>query len=277
MLKVELHTHTSDDPIDRIPHTVPELIDRAAVLGYHAVAVTLHERELDLRRFAAHAGDRGIVLIPGVERTIEGRHVLLLNFPRGAADVRTFDDLARLKRSAAGLVVAPHPFFPAPTCLGRDLDRHSGLFDAVEYNAMFTASVNFNHRAVRWAARHGKPLVGNCDVHRLRQLGSTYSLVDAEPHPDAICAAIAAGRVRVESRPLTWIEVACTLSAMLLSDFTGRPGTTSAREGSGALAPSHVVSSVLSPHSIGTLRTTNERGAGASALLTTDPIRGDGH
>ena len=119
--------------------------------------------------------------IPGIERTVEGRHVLLLNFPRVAEDVRTFDDVARLKRRAPGLVVAPHPFFPAATCLGRDLDRYPMLFDAIERNAMFTASVDFNQRAERWAVRHGKPIVGNCDVHRLQQLGSTYSLVDAEP------------------------------------------------------------------------------------------------
>jgi len=223
MLKVELHTHTSDDPIDTIPHSVPELIERAADLGYQAVAITLHERQLDLRRFTAQARERGIVLIPGVERTVQGRHVLLLNFPKGAAEVRTFEDVARLKQTAAGLVVAPHPFFPARTCLGADLDRYSGIFDAVEYNAMFTASVNFNRRAVRWAARHGKPVVGNCDVHRLRQLGSTYSLVEAEAHPDAICAAIAAGRVRVESRPLTWAEVVGTLGAMFLGDVMPQP------------------------------------------------------
>jgi predicted metal-dependent phosphoesterase TrpH len=220
MLKVELHTHTSDDPIDAIPHTVPELIDRAAALGYQALAVTLHERQLDIRRFTEYSRERGIVLIPGIERTIQGRHVLLLNFRSGAEDVRTFDDLARLKQREAGLVVAPHPFFPTSTCLGGDLDRHPLLFDAIEYNAMFTASVNFNRRAVRWAARHGKPIVGNCDVHVLQQLGTTYSLVDAEPTPDCICAAIAAGRVRVESRPLTWIEVARTLGAMWLGPVT---------------------------------------------------------
>ena len=33
------------------------------------------------------------------------------------------------------------------------------------------------------------PLVGNGDVHRLHQLGTTYSLVDAIPDADAICAA----------------------------------------------------------------------------------------
>src|SRR5260370_3432321 len=108
MLKVELHTHTSDDPIDRIPYTVSQLIDRAALLGYHALAVTLHERQLDVRPFVPYAAERGIVLIPGIEQTIEGRHVLLINFRSGAESVRTFDDLARLTRCLPGLVVAPH-------------------------------------------------------------------------------------------------------------------------------------------------------------------------
>src|SRR5258705_5743110 len=115
MLKVELHTHTADDPVDRIPHTAAQLIDRAAALGYHALAITLHERQLDLERLAPYAAERGLTLIAGVERTIEGRHVLLLNFRRGAEDVRTFQDLARLRQRQARFGVAPHPFLPLPS------------------------------------------------------------------------------------------------------------------------------------------------------------------
>jgi predicted metal-dependent phosphoesterase TrpH len=229
MLKVELHSHTADDPIDAIPHTTFELIDHAATLGYDALAITLHERQLDLRPFAPYAEERGLVLIPGIERTIEGRHVLLLNFARGAEDVRTFADLARLRKRASGLVVAPHPFFPTTFCLRADLERHADLFDAVERNAMFIRGVDFNRAAECFAARYGKPVVGNCDVHRLAQLGSTYSLVDAERDPDAICDAIAAGRVRVESRPLTWTEAARVMSAMIFggsleNDLEGNVG-----------------------------------------------------
>ncbi len=221
MLKVELHTHTADDPVDRIPHTSRELIDRAVALGYHALAITLHERQLDLRDLMPYAAERGLLLIPGVERTIEGRHVLLLNFRNGADDARTFDDVARLKRRESGLVIAPHPFFPAPTCLRSDMHRYAELFDAVEYNAMFTQLLNFNHQAERWAARYGKPLVGNCDVHRLRQLGTTYSLIDAEPDPDAICAAIAAGRLQVVSHALSVVKAAMVMGPMLTSDVLG--------------------------------------------------------
>jgi predicted metal-dependent phosphoesterase TrpH len=214
MLKVELHTHTADDPIDRVPHTTFELIDRAVALGYDAMAITLHEKQLDLGRFTPYAADRGLLLIPGVERTIEGKHVLLLNFATGAEDVRSFSDLARLKARERGLVIAPHPYFPSSTALWGALERHADLFDAVERNAMFTRSVDFNRRAERWAVQHGKPIVGNCDVHRLAQLGATYSLVDARAEPEAICEAVAAGRVTVESAPLAWIDVARILGAM---------------------------------------------------------------
>jgi predicted metal-dependent phosphoesterase TrpH len=204
MLKVDLHIHTADDPSDRVPYSTCDLIDRAAELGFDALAVTLHDRQLDPAPWRSYAAARGIILIPGIERTIEGRHVLLLNFSRAAESVESFADLARLKqRESAGLVIAPHPFFPAGSALLGCMNLHADLFDVVEYNAMFTSLVNFNLLGQRWARRHGKPMVGNGDVHRLEQLGTTYSLVDAAPDADAICAAIAAGRVEVVARPLS--------------------------------------------------------------------------
>jgi hypothetical protein len=73
----------------------------------------------------------------------------------------------------------------------------------------------------RWAVRHGKPLVGNGDVHRLHQLDTTYSLVDAVPDADAICAAIVDGRVQVEHTSLSWGAVARTLAQMFAA--IGKP------------------------------------------------------
>ena len=203
MLKVDLHIHTADDPSDRVPYSTCDLIDRAAELGFDALAVTLHDRQLDPASWRSYAEARGIILIPGIERTIEGRHVLLLNFSRAAESIDSFNQLARLKQREQGVVIAPHPFFPAGSALRGWMNRYAGLFDAVEYNAMFTSLVNFNLLGERWARRHGKPMVGNGDVHRLEQLGTTYSLVDAAPDADAICAAVIAGRVEVVARPLS--------------------------------------------------------------------------
>ena len=222
MLKIDLHAHTDHDPLDRIPHSSRDLIDHAARLGYHALAITLHDRFYDPAVDAAYARERSIVLIPGIERTVGGRHVLLINFPPAVESVRTFDEIARLKSHSAGLVVVPHAFYPTGKSLGRLLDVHRTLVDAIEVNAMYTRWLNFNRRAVDWALAHGKPMVGNSDLHRLEQLGSTYSLVDADAHPDAICEAIRAGRVQIRSQPLSSLRAGIIFGKMTIVGALGR-------------------------------------------------------
>lgn len=224
MLKVDLHIHTADDPVDCIAHSTSQVIERAAELGFDALAVTLHDAQLEVESYRAQAARHGIVLIPGIERTIEGKHVLLLNFSRATERVRTFADLARLKASERrGLVIAPHPFFPGSSCLRGVLDDHASLFDAVEWNAMFSRRVNFNAAAAAWARARGTPMVGNGDVHLIEQLGTTFSLVDAARDPDAICAAIVAGRVEVVARPHTDFGAASLFTRLVVSTQRPRP------------------------------------------------------
>ena len=139
MIKVELHAHTSDDPGDRIPHDTHALLDHAARFGYGALAITLHNRWFDPAPFDEYAAARGIVLLSGIERTIDGKHVLLINVPREAGDLQSFDDVRALKQQTpAALVVAPHPFYPIPSALGVSLDELIDVVDALEVNAMYT-------------------------------------------------------------------------------------------------------------------------------------------
>jgi predicted metal-dependent phosphoesterase TrpH len=223
VVKIELHAHTDEDPADRITHTTRQLVDHAASLGYGALAVTLHDRYFDPTPHAAYARERGIVLLPGIERTIARRHVLLINFPAACADVLSFEDVAGLKRRTAGLVVAPHPFYPILSARGgRLLDRHAALIDAVEINAMYTRILDFNQRALAWARKNGKPRVGNTDLHLLEQMGTTYTLVDADPEPDALCDAIRQGRVELCCEPLSPIRAARLFSLMCWGGIKGR-------------------------------------------------------
>ena len=69
-----------------MPHTAVNLIDRAATLGFDALAITLHDSQFVDPGVTAYARERGITLIPGIERTIQHRHVLLLNFPSAAVE-----------------------------------------------------------------------------------------------------------------------------------------------------------------------------------------------
>ncbi len=217
MLKADLHIHTGEDPIDQMAHSATDLIDRAADLGFDALAITLHDSQFSNRRVFDYARDRGLTLIPGIERTIEDRHVLLLNCPAAAVDsARTFDDVVRVKAQTSGLVIAPHPYFPGRSCLRSQLDAHADLFDAVEWSYFWTRGINFNTRAAEWARAHGKPLVGNSDLHNLRQLGRTYSLIDAPADAPAICDAIRQGRVTLRTDPVPIPELVDVFSRMTL-------------------------------------------------------------
>src|SRR5215210_5152173 len=85
VLKVELHCHTDIDPLDRIPYSTRALIDYAARLKFDAIAITAHDKYFDPSVDADYARVRKVTLIAGIERTIQGKHVLLLNFPEECA------------------------------------------------------------------------------------------------------------------------------------------------------------------------------------------------
>jgi predicted metal-dependent phosphoesterase TrpH len=235
VLKVDLHLHTSEDPVDRISYSAAELVDRAAELGFGALAITLHDGQLENARLSDRARERGVILIPGVERTIRGRHVLMLNFPADAAmAVTSLDDLARARTRYRGLVIAPHPWFPGRSCLGSALDARPDLFDAVEWSYFWTRAIDFNTHAARWAERQAKPLAGNSDLHDLRQLGRTYSLVDAPGDPVAICEAIRAGRVELRTEPAPYAELVRVFGGMTLR---GLPPGSNRRRAPGRPSP----------------------------------------
>jgi predicted metal-dependent phosphoesterase TrpH len=202
LLKADFHTHSREDPHDFIRHTALELIAEAARQGFDVLAITCHNKRIHSDELAERAAKLGVLLIPGVEAAIEGKHTLLLDMPYSRLRVRRFADVRRLKRDG-GLVIAPHPFFPAPKCLNSKLRENLDLFDAIEFSHMYTQTIDFNKKAVEYARKMELPLVGNSDTHRLWQLGTTYTLLEAEAKTiEAVFAAIRAGKTRVVTAPL---------------------------------------------------------------------------
>jgi predicted metal-dependent phosphoesterase TrpH len=200
-LKVDVHTHCAEDPHDRIEHSAEQLIDEAAGKGFDALSITSHHIITYSRRLAKYAEQRDLVLIPGIEKGIEGKHVLLVNVDWRVHPVHTFAELRRWKNEDS-LVIAPHPYYPKGHCLGNLLERNVDLFDAVEFSFFYSKLIDFNKRALRVAARHGLPVVGSSDCHKIGDLGTTYTVVECEKDLRAIVNAVRDGRVEVVSEPL---------------------------------------------------------------------------
>jgi predicted metal-dependent phosphoesterase TrpH len=202
LLKADFHIHTREDPHDFIRYTAVELLEEAARQGFDVLALTCHNKRIHTEELRRRAEDLGILLIPGVEAAIEGKHTLLLDMPYARLKVRTFEHVRALKGDG-GLIIAPHPFFPAPKCLNGKLRENLDVFDAIEFSHFYTRTVDFNRKAVEYARRMELPLVGTSDCHRLWQLGTTYTIVEAAAKTiPAVFAAVRAGRVRVVTAPL---------------------------------------------------------------------------
>lgn len=202
LLKADFHIHTREDPHDFIRYTAVELLQEAARQGFEVLALTCHNKRIHTEELRKRAADLGILLIPGVEAAIEGKHTLLLDMPYSRLRTRNFRHVRALKRDG-GLVIAPHPFFPAPKCLNGKLRENLDLFDAIEFSHFYTRTFDFNRKAVEYARKMDIPLVGTSDCHRIWQLGTTYTVIDAEEKTiPAVFAAIRAGRVRVVTAPL---------------------------------------------------------------------------
>lgn len=201
-LKTDLHLHTCDDREDYINHTAHELIDMAAQRGFHVLAITNHNTYTFDHELRNYALDKGILLIPGIEKTIEGKHVLILNANPAAEKINTFYDLRKAKEDEI-FVIAPHPFFKVANCLEKKLLQNLELFDAIEYCFFYSKRINFNSRAAALAKEYGLPMVGNSDCHLLKYLGICHSIIYAESQTlQDVLTAIRNKYVEVISRPI---------------------------------------------------------------------------
>jgi len=206
MIKIDFHIHTGEDPYDGLDYPATVLIDKAATLGYGAIAITLHEKVLEDERYFDYARQKGVLLIRATEWNIQTVDVLLYNVTQNEANaLRSFDDL-RTFRQAKGddiLVIAPHPFYPVSQSLRHRLIEHIDLFDAIEHAQLHLPWLNFNPRALRVAQQYQKPIVANSDAHNLWMFGRHYTLVDAAPDVHAIFAAIRQNHLEWHSPPVT--------------------------------------------------------------------------
>lgn len=207
-LKVQFHVHTKDDPLDKPKHTAKEMLDLAAAKQYDVVSITHHDGYFFNEEIVEYAEKRGILLIPGIEKTIERRHVLIINATPDTEKIKTFYELSKYKKSHPDcLIIAPHPYFPRGFCLQEKLLQNINLFDAIEHSWFFTKKFNqFNKKAEKVAKLHRKPFMGTSDNHILPYFDQSFTLVHAEKNWSSIREAILNNQIEMHATPLTMEE-----------------------------------------------------------------------
>ncbi len=196
-LKANFHFHSNDDPVDTfIDYSVYQAIEEAVRLGYGILALTCHQKFAYKKEYGEYARQRGLLLVPGIEKNVEGGHVILLNCGPEAEKIKTFADLKAYRQQKKYLfVLAPHPFF-GPLSLGKNLIKHIDLFDGIECSWFASRFYNRNKKAAKVAEFFQKPYIATSDTHNIRYLEKAYCWVNAKSACwEDVCAALKQGKV----------------------------------------------------------------------------------
>lgn len=209
VVNADFHIHSGEDPLDRLPHTVFEVIDRAAARGVRCIAITDHWHYTFNDDYAAHAAARGVLLVPAIEARILDRDLIILNADAGAERLRTFDDLRAYRASRDIFTIAPHPFYPINASIRELAAPHIDQINAIEISSCYLSwHDRYNKQAAAFARAHGKPLIASTDAHGLWQVGNVWTeLVCDELSLPAVIAALRAGRATPVHRPMTHWEL----------------------------------------------------------------------
>ncbi|MCK4521025.1 MAG: PHP domain-containing protein [Nanoarchaeota archaeon] len=193
--KTSLHIHTKEDPRDShiIRYSYKDLIKTLAEKGFSIISITNHDSIFYNKNLARTAEENNILLIPGIEMTIEGVHILGYNLDRedvfdkkGNYKIKKLEDIEKIKRED-NLIIPAHVFYGFHS-INNKLFEHCHLFDALEFSFFYTDNILSkipNKKAIRAAERYNMPLIGTSDVHDKRILNETYTKIkcNLDNHP----------------------------------------------------------------------------------------------
>jgi hypothetical protein len=191
LLDAHVHTNSSHDS----SISISQLREGIAASGLNAIAVTDHDNMEGFKRVKSSGLFKEIIVIPGVEVTTDSGDVIILGLedPPFSKDARDLIDKAHAR---GGVVVAPHPFDAKRSSLGNGCGSLS--IDLIEImNGKCNASTN--RLAKEYAGYMRLPGIGGSDAHEKREIGSTFTVLEADKGLDSIMGALRNGG-RVLSR-----------------------------------------------------------------------------
>ncbi len=212
-LKCQFHTHAIGDALDHISHTPKELIDKAKKLNYNVLSITSHRTVIFTKELESYAKKKGILLIPGIEFEINGKHILGINIDKKIEKIKTFKELEKYKSTHENcLIIAPHPFFPGKIALKKDLTENIKSFDAIEYSFCYTSTKNYNKEAKAIAKKEKLPMIATADCHDLKNLDISYTLIKSQKNTNKIIQTIKESsftnkKIKLVTQPISYFKI----------------------------------------------------------------------
>jgi len=188
-----VHSHYSSDSTI----TPEQLVFYAGKSGLDGVAVTDHDRLDGALEIAKHTS---FLIIPGIEVSSRNGHIVGLNVQEPIAKGMTAEETVVKIHDAGGIAVACHPVALFKGSLGKHVNSKFDAIEVVNSSALpFGYSVR---RSMDIASRLRLPRVAGSDAHYALEIGSAYTLAEAESNVNDVVKAICNGKCQPFGRAI---------------------------------------------------------------------------
>jgi predicted metal-dependent phosphoesterase TrpH len=201
LLKIDLHVHThySEDATT----TLEELVHYAEKKGLDGIAVTDHNTLQGALKLVKRSQ---LTVIPGLEVEALAGHVLALNIKKLIPPKLSITETIQKIHDAGGVAVLAHPAAIFKTVLRQRITSESNL-DAVEViNSGAFPFFLSTYLSYRFAERVKLPQTAGSDAHHAAEIGSAFTLVDADTDSEDIAEAIRKGAITPSGKSITWAQ-----------------------------------------------------------------------
>lgn len=194
-LKIDLHVHTCYSPDAVTP--LKEVVTYSKKRGLDGVAITDH----DTLAGALKLQNSDLIVIPGIEITTLGGHLLALNVTTLIPAKLGINETIQRIHEAGGIAVAAHPtlfYKSAPI-------QQTASYDAIEViNSAAIPFQLFTYLNRKLATRLNLPQTAGSDSHYAPEIGAAYTVIEADPDVDEIVRAIKKGATIPVGKPIPW-------------------------------------------------------------------------
>lgn len=185
MLRLDLHVHSGASADAK--GTLLELAMAAKQRGLHGFAITDHDVVPDATEIASVQAETGQLVIPGAEwSTIEG-HLLAIGTFVQLTEGMSMQEATYAIEAAGGIAIPSHPL---RLLTGAGPSVLSALKPSLVEGRNGRDRKLVQENTLKLAERLGAATVGGTDAHWVTDIGTAYTLVEAEATLEAVMHAL---------------------------------------------------------------------------------------
>lgn len=191
MIRIDLHTHSSESPDGGISAAQYKKMLDSGLLDY--IAITDHNSIDFARELHAKLGDKIII---GEEIMTQSGEIIGLYLQEAIPPQLSLQETVGQIKAQGGLVYVPHPFEKTRSGVAiSDLEKIAEEIDIIESVNGRAFAENHTSEAQRFATEYRLPVCASSDAHGASGWGRTYTGLPEAPDKTSLSSLLLSARI----------------------------------------------------------------------------------